>query len=82
MSALGQKQTQPSGPMNARFTSKADIVARQTNVCFEPKADIGTNFVCLLFDDLSTNKAVGRLCRRSLESRNGPLRVLWRIASL
>ena len=52
---------------------KADICSAQADVRFVPIADIGTNFVCSLFDDLSTSKTVDR---RSLESRNWPLRVL------
>jgi hypothetical protein len=34
MSALGQKQTWPSGADDARLTSKAYVVATQTDVCF------------------------------------------------
>ena len=40
MSALGQKQTWPSGPMNAPFTSESDIRGYGSNVCFGPEADI------------------------------------------
>ena len=40
MSALGQKQTWPSGPMNAPFTSESDIRGYGSNVCFVPIADI------------------------------------------
>jgi hypothetical protein len=36
MSALGQKQTWPSGANDARFTSKADIDGTQTDVRFVP----------------------------------------------
>jgi hypothetical protein len=31
---------------------KADIGTQPRNVCFVPKADIGTNSVCQLFDHL------------------------------
>jgi hypothetical protein len=40
MSALGQKQTLIFRSDDARFTSKADIGATQTDVRFVPKADI------------------------------------------
>jgi hypothetical protein len=48
MSALGQKQTQPSGPMNARFTSESDIRGYGSNVCFVPIADIARLFLLLI----------------------------------
>jgi hypothetical protein len=47
MSALGQKQTWPSGPHDVRLTSKANIEATQNDVCFVPIADI-----CPSFDEL------------------------------
>jgi hypothetical protein len=34
------------------FYPKADIHCSSRNVCFVPKADIGTNSVCQLFDHL------------------------------
>ena len=37
---IGQKQTLTLRSDDARFTSKADIVATQTDVCFVPIADI------------------------------------------
>jgi hypothetical protein len=40
MSALGQKQTLTLRSDDARFTSKADFEAKQTDVRFGPKANI------------------------------------------
>jgi hypothetical protein len=40
MSAKSQNQTRPSGTGDARFTSKADIDATQTDVRFVPIANI------------------------------------------
>ena len=45
MSALGQKQTSTLRSDDARSTSETDIEAKQTDVCFVPKADIHTGTI-------------------------------------